>query len=100
MNNNNQFLQLRTALTEWLAKNKQTATTEPKDIRIGIWGTSRSGKTTYLAMLYSALEDSEEWIVQAGDDHADDFIDTHISDIDAGNFPPATQPTANLNIFT
>lgn len=100
MNNNNQFLQLRTALTDWLAKNKQTAPTGPKDIRIGIWGTSRSGKTTYLAMLYSALEDSEEWIVQAGDDHADDFIDTHISDIDAGNFPPATQPTANLNIFT
>lgn len=100
MNNNNQFLQLRTALTDWLAKNKQTAPTGPKDIRIGIWGPSRSGKTTYLAMLYSALEDSDEWRVQAGDDHADDFIDTHISEIDAGKFPPATQPTANLNIFT
>ncbi|WP_354635716.1 hypothetical protein [Planktothricoides raciborskii] len=99
MNNNNQFLQLRTALTAWL-KNKQTSPTGPKDIRIGIWGTSRSGKTTYLAMLYSALEDSDEWRVQAGDDHADDFIDTHISEIDAGKFPPATQPTANLNIFT
>ncbi len=100
MNSNNQFSKFRDTVKQWLAGNQETAPTGPKDIRIGLWGTSRSGKTTYLAMLYSALEDSEEWTVQAGDDHADYFIDTHISDIDAGNFPPATQITGNLNIFT
>lgn len=97
MNNNNQFLKLQTTLTEWLAKNKQTS---PADIRIGLWGTSGSGKTTYLAMLYDALEDSEEWTVEAGNDLADGFIDAHISTIDAGNFPPPTEISEDLKVFT
>ncbi|WP_054469899.1 hypothetical protein [Planktothricoides sp. SR001] len=99
MNNNNQFSQLRTALTEWLEKNKQTAITGPKDIRIGIWGTSGSGKTTYLAMLYYALLLSKDWQVTA-DSEARQFVTKSINGIKAGNFPPATQPTENLNIFT
>ncbi|MBN2304509.1 MAG: hypothetical protein JXQ72_08540 [Anaerolineae bacterium] len=37
-------------------------------IRIGIWGTPRAGKTTYLAMLYhTLLSDPDHWDVQAGD---------------------------------
>lgn len=101
MNNNNQFSNLRNTVKQWLARNQQTTQTGPKDIRIGLWGTSGSGKTTYLAMLYDALENSEKWTVEAGDDQADQFIDAQISRItDTGNFPLATQPTANLDIFT
>jgi GTPase SAR1 family protein len=48
----------------------------PRDIRLGIWGSSGAGKTTYLAMLYHALEQSDNWRVQPGNDEADDFINT------------------------
>lgn len=35
--------------------------------RIGMWGTSRSGKTTYLAMLYYQLLSDPDWDVLAAD---------------------------------
>jgi hypothetical protein len=96
MNSNNQFLKLQTTLTEWLAKNKQTS---PADIRIGLWGTSGSGKTTYLAMLYYALLLSKDWEVTA-DTEARQFVTKHIKHIEKGNFPPATETAPDLNIFT
>ncbi|MDJ1180445.1 hypothetical protein PJF56_16400 [Roseofilum sp. BLCC_M91] len=97
MNTNNPFSQLRTSLKQWLDRQ-----TSPTDIRIGLWGTVGSGKTTYLAMLYDALEDSEELRVEAGDDRADEFINEHISTIDGGNFPPPTEIAKGkqLDIFT
>ena len=96
MNSNNQFWKLRTALTEWLAKSQQISST---DIRIGIWGTQDSGKTTYLAMLYYALILAEEWEVTA-DRAARDFVQQHIDQIETGNFPPSTELTEIIPIFT
>ncbi len=50
-----------------------TSNTAQKPVqKIGIWGTARSGKTTYLAMLYYAFErlsQHSEWHIQAQADH-------------------------------
>ena len=96
MNNTNQFLKLRTALTEWLAKNQQTS---QADIRIGLWGTSGSGKTTYLAILHNALVLSDDWELTE-DDEAGVFVDKHINDIEKGNFPLPTEIADTIKIFT
>ncbi len=97
MNNNNQFLKLQTTLTEWLAKNKQTS---PADIRIGLWGTSSSGKTVYLAILYKTLTHRDSnWRVQV-DRPARSFVTKILDDIQKGIFPRPTEATDELNIFT
>jgi hypothetical protein len=100
MNKNNQFFQPQShPLYKWFARIRQTSPTKPQDIRIGIWGTSGSGKTTYLAMLYYALLLSKDWQVTA-DSEARRFVTESIDKIKAGDFPPATQISGDLNIFT
>lgn len=39
-------------------------TKKPLNIRLGIWGTAGSGKTTYLAMLYDCLQKDDKWIAE------------------------------------
>jgi hypothetical protein len=100
MNKHNQFLRLQAAsLIKRLAKSQQNSPTEAEDIRIGIWGTSGSGKTTYLAMLYYALLLSKDWQVTA-DSKARQFVTESIKVIKEGKFPATTEITPNIEIFT
>jgi GTPase SAR1 family protein len=64
----------------------------PSDIRIGIWGSSGAGKTTYLTMLYHVLTRSDRWIVKSGSDEADDFITRNSEAIENDEFPARTEP--------
>ena len=63
----------------------------PSDIRIGIWGSSGAGKTTYLTMLYHVLTRSDRWIVKSGSDEADDFIRRNLEAIENDEFPARTE---------
>ena len=98
MTNNNQRWKILDVIDK-LNGQKQPQSSEPMDIRIVIWGTSRSGKTTYLTMLYDALVLSKDWEVSA-DDEARQFVKKHTNEIEKGNFPPPTEPSPTINIFT
>ncbi|MDZ8091584.1 MAG: hypothetical protein RMZ42_06550 [Nostoc sp. DedQUE05] len=85
-------------LSKWLKENLQTSS--PGDIRLGIWGTSGAGKTTYLTMLYYALITSGKWLVEV-DPKARKFIEENLSYIEEeGLFPPRTKPTKELPIYS
>ena len=67
--------------------------------RIGIWGTTGAGKTTFLAMLYDALLLRPGWTV-AADGKARGFITGHLRNIRTkGRFPAPTEVTAETDIF-
>jgi hypothetical protein len=72
----------------------------PSSIRLGIWGTSEAGKTTYLAMLYDQLLRSPEWSV-AADERASTFVEDQLHTLfNAGLFPPATEALNELDVLT
>lgn len=67
--------------------------------RIGIWGTTGAGKTTYLAMLYDALLLRPGWTV-AADGKARGFVTNQLRTIRTrGRFPAPTEVTAETDIF-
>lgn len=67
--------------------------------RIGIWGTTGAGKTTFLAMLYDALLLRPGWTV-AADGKARGFVTGHLRNIRTkGRFPAPTEVTAETDIF-
>ena len=63
-------------------------------IKLGIWGTSSSGKTVYMLMLYHYLQRSkrkDRFLVKAGNEQTDKFLKKHlISRIYKGEFPTTT----------
>lgn len=75
--------------------------TSQDEIRLGIWGTSGAGKTTYLTRLYGALIQSGRWEVQI-DDNAERFINQNLAKIDGGEFPERTRvrPGEPLPIYS
>lgn len=84
-------------MNDWIKKlvngNLQNS---PSEIRLGIWGTIGSGKTIYLAKLYEALLESDDWVVTA-DKKAREFVEEHLRDMDnsnkAGLLPLPTEKT-------
>jgi hypothetical protein len=67
--------------------------------RIGIWGTTGAGKTTFLAMLYDALLLRPGWTV-AADGKARTFVTSQLRNIRTkGRFPAPTEVTAETDIF-
>jgi hypothetical protein len=67
--------------------------------RIGIWGTTGAGKTTFLAMLYDALLLRPGWTV-AADGKAREFVTSHLRTIRMrGQFPAPTEVTAQSDVF-
>ncbi len=67
--------------------------------RIGIWGTTGAGKTTFLTMLYDALLLRPGWTV-AADGKARTFVTTQLRTIRTkGRFPAPTEVTAETDIF-
>ena len=70
-----------------------------KDIRIGLWGSASSGKTTYLAMLHEALELSPEWEVTA-DKKALTFVRKQLDRLDGGYFPGYTEKQQEIEMFS
>ena len=63
-------------------------------IKLGIWGTSSSGKTVYMLMLYHYLQRSkrkDRFLVKVGNEQTDEFLKKHlISRIYKGEFPTTT----------
>lgn len=58
---------------------------------IGIWGTSKAGKTTYIAMLYHTLLADPNWDILAADDESKQFIEQAKEAVFGnGVFPPNT----------
>ncbi len=86
-----------TTLSKWLKESLQTSSSS--DIRLGIWGTSGSGKTTYMLMLYEALKDSEAWLVEL-DPIARKFIRKNSNYLRQGFFSPPTETAKELEIFS
>lgn len=67
--------------------------------RIGIWGTTGAGKTTFLAMLYDALLLRPGWTV-AADSQARGFVTSQLRNIRTkGRFPAPTEVAAETDIF-
>ncbi|OQY44713.1 MAG: hypothetical protein B6242_12100 [Anaerolineaceae bacterium 4572_78] len=67
--------------------------------RIGIWGTTGAGKTTYLSMLYDSLLLRPGWTV-AADTNARKFVTSQLRTIRTkGHFPPPTELTTEAEIF-
>ena len=86
-----------TTLSKWLTENLQTSSSS--DIRLGIWGTSGAGKTTYMFMLYEALKESEMWRIEL-DPIARKFISKNRDFIRQGIFPPPNEKSKELEIFS
>lgn len=78
-----------TNLLEEVLKMKQ----KTESFQIGLWGAHNAGKTTYLAMLYDALEQSPAWRVYT-DEKGREFITAHTKTIRGEkHFPPSTEPS-------
>ena len=86
-----------TTLSKWLKESLQTSSSS--DIRLGIWGTSGAGKTTYMFMLYEALKNSEAWLIEL-DPIARNFIRKNRDYIRQGIFPPPNEKPKDLEIFS
>lgn len=71
--------------------NNQEPRDNPADIQLGIWGTTGAGKTTYLAMLYDALERDNNWRVGVVK-KAREFAGTHRKTIRIDRIFPAPTP--------
>lgn len=85
--------------TDWFKK-QNLQTSSKTTVRLGLWGTKGSGKTTYLAMLYDALELSEKWTATV-DNKARDFVEQHIKTIkEDREFPLPTETSNELDIFS
>jgi GTPase SAR1 family protein len=73
-----------------------------KPIRLGIWGTTGSGKTTYLVMLHDRLSKGDSnFEIQTIDAKAQEFLLFHRNQIFQEKvFPTATDPSnKTLNVF-
>ncbi|MEA5604806.1 TRAFAC clade GTPase domain-containing protein [Nostoc sp. UHCC 0252] len=64
--------------------------TSKNQIRMGVWGTTGAGKTTYLMRLFHALANSDSWDV-AVDDKTKTFITMHSEKMSKGYFPEPTR---------
>jgi len=64
---------------------------DPLDIQLGIWGTARAGKTTYLGRLYTELLKSEIWTVYASKESLD-YINKIVDGLEKGTFPVPNNP--------
>lgn len=72
---------------------------ENSSFRIGIWGTTGAGKTTFLSMLYDAFLLRPGWTV-AADADARKFVTSQLKTIRMrGRFPAPTEVTAETGIF-
>lgn len=65
--------------------------------KIGIWGLTGAGKTTYLAALWLAVNNtpSTEWRILAKNETAKTLFINYSGDLSNGIFPPATDPDTN-----
>lgn len=70
---------------------------DPKSMQIGIWGTARAGKTTYLTALYDMLLASDAWIVNP-DKRGAEFIEAQLERREEGEFPLPNEP-GDLEVF-
>ncbi len=92
------------AIRTWLDKLKhimeQPVHRIDKDIRIGIWGTKGSGKTTYISRLCMELMRSEKWLFAFNpkQKEAEEYINRIIDGIEEGYFPPKTQ-SGIVNVY-
>ncbi|MCC2691636.1 hypothetical protein [Nodularia sp. LEGE 04288] len=94
----NRLKSYRDTLTKWFKQ--ESLPTSARTIRLGIWGTRGSGKTTYLAMLYDALELSPKWEINV-DEKARDFVEEHLTTIGVERvFPLPTEPSQKLEVFS
>ncbi|MEM7028964.1 MAG: hypothetical protein AAF629_05185 [Chloroflexota bacterium] len=92
--------QFNTQTRSQLYKQWQRFTAADSDsFRIGIWGTTGAGKTTFLTMLYDALLLRPGWTV-AADSKARKFVTSQLKTIRMrGRFPAPTEVTAEIDIF-
>jgi len=66
------------------------------DFKIGIWGTAKTGKTTYLAMLYHAFHTHSDWVIHGTED-ARRFVEKAFEVIiEQHKFP---EKSANTDIY-
>ena len=94
----NQFKKAKENLADWL-KQDVLQNSSKTTIRLGIWGTTGAGKTTYLTMLYDALEMSNQWVVTV-DEKARTFVEDNLTRIkEQRQFPAPTEPSEKLEVF-
>ncbi|WP_019506296.1 hypothetical protein [Pleurocapsa sp. PCC 7319] len=85
--------------TEKFNEFKENLQASPRNIRLGIWGTTGAGKTTYLTMLYDALELSGNWWVEVNP-NARSFLEYNLDTIkEERKFPEPTEP-GELEIYS
>jgi hypothetical protein len=73
--------------------------TNISDITIGLWGSFRSGKTTFLVQLFDLLTKSNNWEVSA-DDNALKYVSEIRRYLNIGQFPPSTEIAEEYNLYT
>ncbi|MDZ8034953.1 TRAFAC clade GTPase domain-containing protein [Nostoc sp. DedSLP04] len=93
---NNRLKSYGETLSKWLNESLHAS---PRNIRLGIWGTTGAGKTTYLAMLFDALEASDNWQVTV-DSKGRSFVKNYLNTINyKRKFPEPTEP-GELEIYS
>lgn len=86
----------QSSLGQWLRKTSKSS----NNLRIGLWGTTAVGKTTYLTMLFSQLEDSQQWDIVV-DKKTRQFIERNLYYLEEEHlFPPPTSQFKDLDILS
>lgn len=57
-----------------------------------LWGSKQSGKTTYLASLFTALSAIPGWSIIPRDEETAEFISSRAQEFESGKFPKPTDP--------
>lgn len=80
---------------------KKTHTMDTNEKRIGIWGVSGSGKTTYLAMLSHAIDEAGKLSLDHADEQSKEFVQSSTHQLlKLGFFPPPTELARdNIRIY-
>jgi hypothetical protein len=73
--------------------------TDPSPVKIGLWGANASGKTTFLAALLLAIQQSENgsWRVDTDDADSKLFMRDQMAALRRREFPPASQTVTELS---
>lgn len=99
---NNANLTTEQRIQKAISQSKQERNIMPSNsLRIGVWGPTAAGKTTYIVTVWGAcLTPNARWFANPDDESTSDFVIDKLSALREGIFPEANKPQPKPNLYS